>query len=148
MEFDVTRIGGVPEGPLLSRVAGLVRQHFLARYLGYTLVEGGDLTVRDQSVYLKTLGGLERVDVVAHYEREVHSPSIAMKLPSGIPTPASEPRSPNATISMTSVTGGINGVKITWDECETEYNASKGVECYERLKKKYGGATTKPPSRA
>ena len=37
---------------------------FLARYLGYTLVEGGDLTVRDQCVYLKTLAGLQPVDVV------------------------------------------------------------------------------------
>ena len=32
--------------------------------------------------------------------------------------------------------GGINGVKLAWEKCETEYNASKGVECYERLKKK------------
>ena len=32
--------------------------------------------------------------------------------------------------------GGINGVKISWEECETEYNNSKGVECYERLKGK------------
>jgi uncharacterized circularly permuted ATP-grasp superfamily protein/uncharacterized alpha-E superfamily protein len=37
---------------------------YLARYLGYTLVEGGDLTVRDRVVYLKTLEGLERVDVI------------------------------------------------------------------------------------
>ena len=37
---------------------------YLARYLGYTLVEGADLTVRDRVVYLKTLGGLERVDVI------------------------------------------------------------------------------------
>ncbi|HTQ04157.1 MAG TPA: circularly permuted type 2 ATP-grasp protein [Polyangiaceae bacterium] len=37
---------------------------YLARYLGYSLVEGADLTVRDQTVYLKTLGGLERVDVI------------------------------------------------------------------------------------
>ncbi len=37
---------------------------YLARYLGYSLVEGADLTVRDQNVYLKTLGGLERVDVI------------------------------------------------------------------------------------
>ena len=43
------------------------------------------------------------------------------------------------------MTGGINGVKLTWEECETEYNASKGVECYERLKKKNGGATTVEP---
>jgi branched-chain amino acid transport system substrate-binding protein len=32
--------------------------------------------------------------------------------------------------------GGINGVKLTWEECETEYNNARGVECYERLKKK------------
>ena len=34
---------------------------YLARYLGLTLVEGHDLTVRDGKLYLKTLGGLERV---------------------------------------------------------------------------------------
>jgi uncharacterized circularly permuted ATP-grasp superfamily protein/uncharacterized alpha-E superfamily protein len=39
-------------------------QAYLARYLGYTLVEGQDLTVRDNHVYLKTLSGLERVDVI------------------------------------------------------------------------------------
>ncbi len=32
--------------------------------------------------------------------------------------------------------GGINGVKLTWEECETEYNTARGVECYERLKNK------------
>ncbi len=32
--------------------------------------------------------------------------------------------------------GGINGVKLSWEECETEYNNAKGVECYERLKGK------------
>jgi uncharacterized circularly permuted ATP-grasp superfamily protein/uncharacterized alpha-E superfamily protein len=39
-------------------------QAYLARYLGYMLVEGQDLTVRDNHVWLKTLSGLERVDVV------------------------------------------------------------------------------------
>ncbi len=34
---------------------------FLARYLGLALVEGSDLTVRDQRLYIKTLGGLEPV---------------------------------------------------------------------------------------
>src|SRR6266480_2622388 len=41
--------------------------------------------------------------------------------------------------------GGINGVKLTWAECETEYNNSRGVECYERLKKQGGGATLVQP---
>ncbi len=34
---------------------------YLARYLGLTLVEGSDLTVRDQKLYIKTLKGLEPV---------------------------------------------------------------------------------------
>jgi len=37
--------------------------------------------------------------------------------------------------------GGINGVKLSFEECETAYDASKGVECYERLKGKDGGAS-------
>ncbi len=32
--------------------------------------------------------------------------------------------------------GGIDGVQATWEECETEYNNAKGVECYERMKSK------------
>lgn len=37
---------------------------YLARYLGYALVEGSDLTVRGQKVFLKTLNGLRQVDVI------------------------------------------------------------------------------------
>jgi branched-chain amino acid transport system substrate-binding protein len=32
--------------------------------------------------------------------------------------------------------GGINGVKIVFEECETQYDTKQGVECYERLKSK------------
>jgi branched-chain amino acid transport system substrate-binding protein len=32
--------------------------------------------------------------------------------------------------------GGINGVKIAWEECETQYKTDLGVECYEKLKGK------------
>ena len=32
--------------------------------------------------------------------------------------------------------GGINGVKIAVEECETQYDTKQGVECYERLKSK------------
>ena len=39
-------------------------QVFLARYLGVTLVEGHDLTVRGKRLYLKTLHGLEQVHVL------------------------------------------------------------------------------------
>src|SRR3546814_20357516 len=37
---------------------------YLARELGATLVEGADIAMRDGRVYLKTLAGLEQVDVV------------------------------------------------------------------------------------
>ena len=37
---------------------------YLARYLGLQLVEGDDLVVLGESVYLRTLGGLERVAVI------------------------------------------------------------------------------------
>lgn len=37
---------------------------YLARYLGFELVEGRDLTVRDNTVFMKTLAGLRRVDVI------------------------------------------------------------------------------------
>ena len=37
---------------------------YLARYLGYTLVEGDDLAVRNNDVMLKTLSGLLPVDVI------------------------------------------------------------------------------------
>jgi branched-chain amino acid transport system substrate-binding protein len=32
--------------------------------------------------------------------------------------------------------GGVNGVTITFEECETKYNTKVGVECYEKLKNK------------
>ncbi|MCR5865656.1 ABC transporter substrate-binding protein [Aquincola sp. J276] len=37
--------------------------------------------------------------------------------------------------------GGVNGVKLVFEECETAYDAAKGVECYERLKTKGTGAS-------
>jgi branched-chain amino acid transport system substrate-binding protein len=47
--------------------------------------------------------------------------------------------------TLVNINGGINGVKIVWEECETEYNAARGVECYERLKTRNGGASTVEP---
>lgn len=37
---------------------------YLANYLGYALVQGGDLSVRDGALWLRTLGRLERIDAV------------------------------------------------------------------------------------
>ena len=48
-------------------------------------------------------------------------------------------------MNLVNMSGGVNGVKLTWEECETEYNPSRGVECYERLKSKNGGASIVEP---
>ena len=40
--------------------------------------------------------------------------------------------------------GGVNGVKLTFEECETGYATDRGVECYERLKSRPGVALFDP----
>ena len=64
------------------------------------------------------------------------------------------PVAPNATpfangywdyMKLVNVRGGINGVKTLVEECETAYATDRGVECYERLKGKNGGATVFQP---
>jgi branched-chain amino acid transport system substrate-binding protein len=47
--------------------------------------------------------------------------------------------------NLVNANGGINGVKMAWEECETEYVPSRGIECYERLKAKNGGASLVEP---
>src|SRR6266571_3051430 len=44
--------------------------------------------------------------------------------------------------------GGINGVTLVWEECETVWDVPRGVECYERLKGKgpTGAAVVHPNS--
>lgn len=39
-------------------------QAYLARYLGFLLVEGGDLTMRDGEIHVRTIAGLKRADVI------------------------------------------------------------------------------------
>ena len=48
-------------------------------------------------------------------------------------------------LKLMNAKGGINGVKIVFDECETGYATDRGVECYERMKGKNGGATVFQP---
>jgi branched-chain amino acid transport system substrate-binding protein len=44
--------------------------------------------------------------------------------------------------------GGINGVKLIWEECETAFDVPRGLECYKRLKAKgpTGAAVVVPNS--
>jgi len=64
-----------PRVVLLSQAAGSVNYFedaFLARYLGYTLAEAGDLAVRQNRVYMKTLAGLSPVDVLLRRPNSEH----------------------------------------------------------------------------
>jgi len=58
---DNPRIVLLTPGPYHSTY---FEQAYLAQYLGFTLVCGDDLAVRDERLYIKTLGGLQPVDVV------------------------------------------------------------------------------------
>jgi uncharacterized circularly permuted ATP-grasp superfamily protein/uncharacterized alpha-E superfamily protein len=60
-EGDNARIALLTPGPYNETY---FEHAYLARYLGLTLVEGNDLTVRDQRLYLKTLRGLEPVNAL------------------------------------------------------------------------------------
>lgn len=46
-------------------------------------------------------------------------------------------------LKLVNARGGVNGVKLSFEECETGYATDKSVECYERLKGK--GATVFQP---
>ena len=74
---------------------------FLARYLGYTLVEGGDLTVRDNRVYLKTLGGLLPVDVIVRRQDDQFCDPLELRGDSmlGVPALVQAVRSGNVAIA-------------------------------------------------
>ncbi|MEO0317969.1 MAG: hypothetical protein RL404_1646, partial [Pseudomonadota bacterium] len=48
-------------------------------------------------------------------------------------------------MTLINQSGGVNGVSLTWEECETEGVPSRGIECYERLKRKNGGASIVEP---
>lgn len=59
--------GGTPRVVILTPGAyseTYFEHTYLANYLGYSLVQGGDLTVRDGFVWMKSLDGLHRVDVI------------------------------------------------------------------------------------
>src|SRR5213592_3669060 len=44
-------------------------------------------------------------------------------------------------LKLVNARGGVNGVKLSFEECETGYDTARSVECYERLKGKNGGAS-------
>ena len=76
-------------------------QAYLARYLGYQLVEGQDLTVRDDKVFLKTLAGLEAVDVILRRVDDEFCDPLELRNDSilGVPGLVEAARAGNVTIT-------------------------------------------------
>ena len=74
---------------------------YLARYLGYTLVAGDDLAVRDYRVYLKTLGGLLPVDVILRrvYDEDCDPLELRSDSLLGVPGLVQAARSGNVAIA-------------------------------------------------
>lgn len=60
---------------------------YLARYLGYPLVEGQDLTVRGESVFLKTLQGLKRVHVILRRQDDDYCDPLELRSNSTLGVP-------------------------------------------------------------
>lgn len=81
---DNPRVVLLSPGP---RSATYFEDSYLARYLGYTLVEGGDLTVRGGKVFLKTLGGLVPVDVILRRIHDLDSDPLELRAESSIGVP-------------------------------------------------------------
>ncbi len=60
---------------------------FLARYLGFPLVEGQDLTVREDTVYLKTLRGLRRVHAIVRRLDDEYCDPLELRADSALGVP-------------------------------------------------------------
>jgi uncharacterized circularly permuted ATP-grasp superfamily protein/uncharacterized alpha-E superfamily protein len=78
---------------------------YLARVLGFTLVEGGDLTVRDRRVFLKTLDGLRPVDVVLRCVTDAFCDPLALRFESLLGVPGLVEATRAARVSVANALG-------------------------------------------
>jgi uncharacterized circularly permuted ATP-grasp superfamily protein/uncharacterized alpha-E superfamily protein len=74
---------------------------YLARYLGFTLVQGADLTVRENRVFLKSLEGLRPVDVILRRMDDGYCDPLELRSDSylGIPGLVEAVRSGNVAVA-------------------------------------------------
>ena len=94
--FDALREGLLrwsPRGDGPTRIALLTpgpynetyfEHSLLARYLGFELVEGNDLTVRDNRVWLRTVGGLKRVHGIVRRQDDDYCDPLELRSDSAL----------------------------------------------------------------
>ncbi len=78
---------------------------YLARYLEYTLVEGGDLAVRNDQVMLKTLGGLLPVDVILRRQNSSDCDPLELGSKSGLGIAGLRQSTRNGTVGVANALG-------------------------------------------
>jgi uncharacterized circularly permuted ATP-grasp superfamily protein/uncharacterized alpha-E superfamily protein len=82
---------------------------YLARYLGYPLVEGSDLTVRDRRVFIRTIEGLQPVDVIVRRVDDTFCDPLELRGDSflGVPGLLEAARAGNVSISNALGSGAV-----------------------------------------
>ena len=78
---------------------------YLASYLGYSLVEGGDLTVRDGRVWMRSLGRLEPVDVIMRRVDDWYCDPLELKGDSRLGVPGLVDAARRGTVSIVNPLG-------------------------------------------
>ena len=87
---------------------------YLARHLGFPLVEGNDCTVRDRRVFLKTLEGLQQIDVIIRRVDDAWCDPLELRDDSvlGIPGLVDAYRAGNVAISNAPGSGAVETTAI------------------------------------
>ncbi len=82
---------------------------YLARYFGHPLVEGSDLAVRDRRVYIKTIEGLQPVDVIIRRVDDTYCDPLELRSDSflGVPGLVEAARAGNVAISTALGSGAV-----------------------------------------
>jgi uncharacterized circularly permuted ATP-grasp superfamily protein/uncharacterized alpha-E superfamily protein len=111
-ERDTPRVVLLTPGPLNETY---FEHAYLARYLGFTLVEGGDLTVRDRRVFIKTLDGLQPVDVIFRRLDDSYCDPLELRADStlGVAGLVEAARAGNVTIANALGSGAIETAALS-----------------------------------
>ena len=91
---------------------------YLSRYLGYTLVESGDLAVRDDHVLLKTLGGLLPVDVIFRRLNDANSDPLELHGDPAVGVPGLLEAVRNGNVAVANALGSsLIEPSVSWRTC-------------------------------
>lgn len=77
----------------------------LARYLGFALVEGNDLTVRDGRVWMKTIDGLKRVHAILRRQDDDYCDPLELRTDSALGVPGLTDCARRGTVMLANALG-------------------------------------------